>query len=81
MGSKERILEKNGYKHDTNRDIFYNYNTKKIFSREVIADHDENWILNKIKEDNNDWSIYSNSMTEETKKAIISELEKKYCKK
>lgn len=59
--------------------IYFNTKAKKIFSYEVIADHDEAWLEKSIQEPSSEsWQFYFNPPppSETLKKEVISELER-----
>lgn len=61
--SKKKILQDNGYRYHFTRMIYFNLDTKKVFSFEVIDDNPENWLEQKISEpnpNNEEWTFYSN---------------------
>ncbi|KTD37593.1 hypothetical protein Lmor_0456 [Legionella moravica] len=77
MKTKKEILNSNNFQYHFNRDIYYNKQSKKIFSTEIIQDNTEDWLVDKIQEKNNtgSWQIYFNGgCTLDMKKELISEL-------
>lgn len=78
METKPEILNSNGFQYHFDRHIYYNKQSKKIFSAEIIEDNTEDWLLNKVQEKNNtgSWQIYFNDgCTFEMKNELISELD------
>lgn len=76
--SKKKILDENGFKYNSIRMIYFNKKIKKIFSFEVIDDHDESWLKGKILEENIErWQFYFNDPppSNDIIMEIISELE------
>jgi len=74
--SKEKILRDNGYRYHFIRMIYFNLEKKKVFSFEVIDDHPEDWLQQRINEPNNkDWEFYNNgALPEQIKNDIKKEL-------
>ncbi|KTC65344.1 Uncharacterised protein (plasmid) [Legionella adelaidensis] len=78
MKAKTEILNSNDFQYHFDRHIYYNKQSKKIFSSEIIEDNTEKWLVDKIQERNNtgSWQIYfNNGCTLEMKKELISELD------
>lgn len=79
--SKEQILRQNGYKYYFKRMMYFNPETKKIFSYEAIDNNDEIWLEKKVHtKKTKNWEFYfSNPKTisEMTKKDIIHELDRR----
>ncbi|STX50466.1 Uncharacterised protein [Legionella busanensis] len=78
METKTGILNSNGFQYHFVRHIYYNKQSKKIFSEEIIEDNTEDWLINKIQEKNNtgSWQIYFNEgCTFDLQKELISELD------
>jgi hypothetical protein len=76
--SKEKILQENRFRYHFNRMIYFNKETRKIFSFEAIDDHDEAWLLQKIREANTEhWQFYFNNPppSDSIKNEVIRELE------
>ena len=74
---KKEILEDSNYQYHFRRMIYFNRDTKKIFSFEAIEDNDPSWLINAIKEvsDLNEWRFYFNGdPSDDIKKEIIKEL-------
>ena len=74
---KKEILEKANYQYHFSRMIYFNRDTKKIFSYEAIEDHDPSWLNDAITEggDLNEWRFYFNEdPSDEIKKDIVKEL-------
>jgi len=76
--SKERILFDNEFKYDFTRMIYFNKETKKIFSFEAIDDNDESWLQEKVTERNQDWKFYFNDPQppQKLQEEIINELKR-----
>jgi len=77
---KIEILKNEDYKYNFRREIYYKPQTKKVFSREAIEDHNPEWLYEKIHEDknNDEWYFYlndSDSVSEKIKNSVIKELE------
>jgi len=78
MEAKTETLNSNDFQYHFNRHIYYNQQSKKIFSAEIIEDNPEDWLVDKIQEKNNtgSWQIYLNDgCTFEMKNELISELD------
>lgn len=79
MGSREKedILQKNGYRYNFIRMIYFNVATKKIFSSEWVEDNDKNKLVEEINnKGKNEWQFYFSSEipSEALKKEILKEL-------
>ena len=75
---KKEILEKANYQYHFSRMIYFNRETKKIFSYEAIEDNDPDWLEQTINEDHdlNEWHFYFNEEPSgEIKSDILKELE------
>jgi hypothetical protein len=57
---KQRILDDAGYAYNYHRRVYYNRQTKKIFSVQFIDAYDEATLESKIREDTgkNGWKFY-----------------------
>ncbi|WP_131779198.1 hypothetical protein [Legionella bozemanae] len=74
---KIKILLDSDFKHYVKRDIYFNRETKKIFSREFVRYNSEKVIKDKLQEKNNTegWQIYFNAYDREEIMALITELD------
>ncbi len=73
-GDKEKldILKRNNYKYMFDRELYFNREARKIFSREAIEDHDVKLLKDRIEEENvSEVMIYFNGPVSEE---IVEEL-------
>lgn len=70
---KLKILQQNDFKYHFSRELYFNREMRKIFSREAIEDHDSTWLKGKIEEKNiYDVMIYFNGpVSEEIKEELV----------
>lgn len=73
---KKKILESTGFSYHFDREIYFNRETKKVFSVEAIEDNDPEWLNQKINEENNrgEWLFYFNDPASDAVKEEIREL-------
>jgi len=74
---KYKLLESSGFVSHFNRAIYYNRQTKKVFSLEAIEDHDLEWLRTNIESPNNTgtWQLYFNQpLGKDTFKDLMAEL-------
>lgn len=59
---KKDILREANYVYNFDREMYFNRDTRKVFSAEFIADRPEDEIAQRISEPRNDdgWKFYSN---------------------
>lgn len=76
--SKHKLLEDEGYQYNFDREIYSNKKHKKIFTKEVVDDHNKDWLLERITASNGtDWTIYSGiPLKDKIKKEILNEVDK-----
>ena len=75
---KKEILENANYQYHFSRMIYFNRDSKKIFSYEAIEDNNLEWLNKSINERNdlNEWRFYFNDEPSgEIKIDIVKELE------
>lgn len=60
---KEKILRDADYVYHFDREMYFNRESRKVFSAEFIADHREDEITRRIEETEtgNGWKFYANS--------------------
>jgi len=60
---KLAILKGAGFRYHFDRAIYFNRQSRKVFSLEAIEDHDEVWLQRCVDEntDQNEWTFYFNS--------------------
>lgn len=78
LGKKE-ILSQSGFKYNIRREMYFNRNTKKVFSLEAIEDNTLSWLEDKINTEKfgGSWSFYFNrSPSQNIKDEIIEEIDK-----
>lgn len=75
LATKQHILESAGYTYNFDREIYFNRNTKKVFSMDFIEDHGEEEIEQRIRRetDGTEWQFHFNS--EPVAEAVKRELE------
>jgi hypothetical protein len=62
VDSKWQILREAGYAYNFDREIYFNRQTKKVFSVEFVDDHSESVLQKSIEEPNGtEWRFYFNS--------------------
>lgn len=63
LAAKAQLLERAGYRYNFEREIYFNRQTKKVFSVDFIEDNDEDTLEKRIQEDNCEerWKFYFNS--------------------
>lgn len=77
METKKVILNLKGYRYLCSREIYFNLQSKKVFSREIIEDNTKIWLIDKIQKKSNSerWEIYTNNtLSTEAKTQLITEL-------
>lgn len=57
----ETLLKKEGFKYNSDREIYYNKKNKKIFSVEALEDHGKAWLRKCLDDSNRDWEFYFNT--------------------
>ena len=73
---KKEILERGNYKYHFSREIYFNRDSKKIFSLEAIEDNPSDWLREKINKakTNDEWEFNFNATPSETiRKEILKE--------
>lgn len=75
--AKSEILKKEGYRYHFLRGLYYNRHTKKIFSEEAVDDNPEEWLKDKISEENKyEWMFYFNTVpTAEQLNEILQDIQ------
>ena len=74
---KTTLLKRKGFAYSFDREVYFNRNTRKVFSVEFVEDHTSEKIRRLIGEHNKgyDWRFYfneppSNSVRQEIKRAL-----------
>ncbi len=73
---KYEFLSKHGYMNHFKRALYFNRESKKLFSVEAIEDHDMNWLCKSVETPNimKTWQFYFNQpISPESIKEIINE--------
>lgn len=62
MDCKADLLRQNGFRYNFDRMSYVNRATKKVFSVEAVEDHSEDWLMERIREQNDsgEWQFYFN---------------------
>ena len=60
---KSDILLKANYRYNFDRDLYFNRETKKVFSMEFVDDNSEEELTRRIREENGAgiWKFYTNT--------------------
>jgi hypothetical protein len=77
MSANADILVAEGYHSHIKRDIYFNRQTKKVFSFEAVEDHDEAWLRQCLLEshDAQGWRFYFNGpVSEQLMAEIVKEI-------
>lgn len=74
LARKRELLKQAGYAYSFDREVYYNHETKKVFSLEFIEDRNVEELAGRIAEINGgaDWRFYFNAAPSDT---VKSELE------
>lgn len=75
--SKKEILESAGYRYNFNRMVYFNQAARKVFSVEAIDDNSEQWLHDRIAEENGErgWRFYFNAPPSDTvRQKLVNEL-------
>jgi alpha-L-fucosidase len=73
---KYEFLSEHGYMNHFDRGLYFNRDSKKLFSIEAIEDHDMNWLRKSVETLNTKqtWQLYFNQpISPESIKKIINE--------
>ena len=70
------MLRGNGYSFDWKREIYYSKETRKIFSREALEDHDLQWLEGCLSAPNHpsEWNFYFNSPPSEAVRSNLTHI-------
>lgn len=68
LSRKREILMQAGYVYSFDREVYYNHETKKVFSLEFIEDHSVEVLAGRIAEVNGGaaWRFYFNAAPSDT---------------
>ena len=74
--AKRRMLDEKCNQYNFDRNIYFNQADKKIFTQNVVDDHDIDWFLFRLaKKNTSGWIFYSNNPIDpKVKQAILNEL-------
>lgn len=63
LSRKRQLFETEGFSYDFDREVYYNRDSKKVFSVEYIEDHSVDDLAKRISEDgrNGQWYFYFNA--------------------
>ena len=77
LTEKRTLLEDSGFAYEFDREVYYNRDTRKVFSVEFVEDHTPEQIRTRIDEytEGQDWRFYfneepSNSIKRELKEVL-----------
>lgn len=73
LATKQHILDAAGYIYNIDREVYFNRSAKKLFSVEVLEDHEGAEIDKCINEknDSREWRFYFNSPPSESVKRQV----------
>ncbi len=76
LDSKSRLLEGSGYRYNFHRAVYFNPDTRKVFSAEFIDDHAPDEIAARMEEPRNGdpgavWRFYFNSPPPESVRLAV----------
>ena len=77
MSDNLDTLSAAGYRQLFERDVYFNRETRKIFSLEAVEDHDDEWLRERMIEPNvaGGWRFYFNDpVPEELRGEILREI-------
>ena len=78
MSARERklaILKGAAFRYYFDREIYFNRQSRKIFSREAIEDNDVDWLQRCIEENTTEWAFYFNGEpSQAVKDSLVREL-------
>ena len=76
--TKTEILEAAGYRYNFTRMVYFNQTARKVFSVEAVEDNTEDWLQDRIAEENGDrgWCFYFNKRpSDAVRRELVNELE------
>ena len=75
---KKEILEAAGYTYNFTRMVYFNRAARKVFSVEAVEDNTEDWLNQRIVEENGDgeWRFNFNvAPSDRVRRELVNELE------